>query len=260
MSKTRSVLAPERQSLLPGLGCSALLHGGVLLTGLSFSLVTANCGPRRPIVDLDQTMEVSLIARTDLKVPERASRAPVPKGRAEVTEDAPVEAPREQSDLVFEKEEAEETEGTDTDRQDALDEIERQRMLEQLMNAPDGTVDRAATDPNGTGDVTLNPGLNARGDPEYAAYIAKVQAIFLQHFQPLGAIVEQNPNLSCKVLVRVDEATMRVLSYEVVQSSGIPAYDAAAERAAAAVTALPPPPERYRSLLADGYTMNFRPK
>lgn len=259
MSKTRSVLVPERQSLLPGLGCSALLHGGVLGAGLLFSLVTANCGPRKPIIDLDQTMEVSLIAATDLKVPERATRAPAPKGR-EPVQDAPVETPREQSDLVFEKKDAQETKGTDTERQDALDEIERQRMLEQLMNAPEGKVDRAATDPNGTGDVTINPGLNAMGDPEYAAYVAKVQALFLQHFKPLGAIVEQNPDAVCKVLISVDEATMRVLSFEVVQSSGIPAYDAAAERAAAAVTALPPPPDKYRGLLAGGYTMNFRAK
>lgn len=261
MSDPHTVLQQEGQSLIPGLGCSILMHGGALGTFLLFSLVTSNCGAHRPIIDLDQTMEVSLIAKSDLKVPERASRAPEPKGaEPPVPQPQPEQPPPvKQSDLVVHKDEPKpQPKGRDTDREQALAELERQKMLQDLMNAPEGTVDRNATDPDGTADMTLNPGANPSGDPEYAAYIAKVQAIFMQHFKPLGAITDNNPGLVCSVRVQVDPSSMRVLSYEVVKSSGVPAYDAAAERAAAAVTSLPAPPDRYRSLLAGGYTMNFR--
>ncbi len=258
MSSVPTVLRPERQSLLPGIGCSVVLHVGLVLTAVLFSALSAHCGASRPIVDLDRTMEVSLIAASDLSVPERATRAPVPRGAEQpVPKPAEVEPPPVQSDLAYHTDEAETHEGTDS-RDAALEELERQRLLEELMNAPEGTTNRRATDPNGTGDITINPGAAAAGDPEYAAYIAKVQSIFMQHFKPLAAITEDRPDLVCKVHIEVDPDTMAVLSYAVVQSSGVSAYDAAAERAAAAVTSLPPPPERYRALLAGGYTMNFR--
>ena len=138
-------------------------------------------------------------------------------------------------------------------------ELQRQKMLEDLM-APTGPVDRDATSPDGHADLTLNPGGVNRADPEYAAYIAKLVRLFQQHFKPLGAVTEGRPDLVCSVFITVDPATGRVRSWEIVKSSGIDSYDAAAERAVAQVGTIPLPPERFRADVADGYTINLRPQ
>ena len=260
MSRFRTVLIPEKQSLLPGLGCSIFIHGGVLFMGAVFTLITTHCGPSRPPLDLDKTMEVSMVVlpKSERSVPDRASRAPVPRGTAAKTPDQP--PPANVSDLTFEKEDAEEEAGVDdSTREQLMAELKRQQLLEDLM-APTGPQDRNATDPNSDSNLAINAaGAGARGDPEFAAYIAKVQRIFMENFKPLGAITADNPDLVCTVFITVDPASGRVLSYEVSKSSGIPAYDAAAERAVAEVQTIPLPPEKYLALAGEGYAVNFRP-
>lgn len=260
MSRFRTVLVPDRQSLLPGLGCSVFIHGGVLITAALFTLVTTHCGSGRPPIDLDKSMEVSMVVlpKSERSVPDRASRAPVPRGTTAKTPDQPT--PANVSDLTFENEDAQEDAGVDSAARDQLmAELKRQQLLDDLM-APTGPQDRNATDPNSTSDLAINAaGAGARGDPEFAAYIAKVQRIFMENFKPLGAITADNPDLVCRVFIIVEPDTGRVLSYEVSKSSGIPAYDAAAERAVAEVQTIPLPPEKYLALAAEGYAVNFRP-
>lgn len=261
MSTPQSALNADSQTLIPGVGCSIFLHGAVGLGWLFFSVVMAQCGPSRPIIDPDKTMEVSMVVlkKTQKAVPDRAQRAPVPQGEA-TPEPAEVPPPPRESDLVFEKEKAKTNKGQKTDRDAALEELKRQQMLQELMNAPEGTTDRDATDPNSDSDISINAaGAGNRGDPEFAAYIAKVQAIFQQHFKPLGAITQGNPDLVTTMFIQVDPATGRITDSEVQKSSGIPAYDAAAERAVAEVTTIPLPPEKYLGLVASGYAVRFRP-
>ena len=95
--KIKTVLNPERQSLLPGLGCSVVLHGGAILTAVLFSALSTNCGARAPVIDVDRAMEVSVVARSELNVPDRAARAPVPRGAVNERPDTPT--PVEESDL-----------------------------------------------------------------------------------------------------------------------------------------------------------------
>lgn len=260
MSDYRTVLEPESQSLLPGLGCSVFVHGGVVGASLLFTLFTTHCGSTRPLIDPDRAMEVAVVSlpRSQTNVPDRAQRAPVPKGSDAPTK-SKAEPPPVQSDLAFKTPEAEETAGTDDAREQMLAELERQKLLNDLM-APTGAVDRNATDPNSTHDMDIGTaGAANRGDPEFAAYIAKVQQLFMQAFKPLGAVTADNPNLVCKVYVTVDPGTGRIRSWEVIESSGIDSFDAAAERAVAEVGTIPLPPEKFLELVQDGYAVNFRP-
>ncbi len=260
MSKIPSVLDPPKDSVIPGVGCSIFAHGTLLVSAGLFSLFMQHCGPSKPVLDLDRTMEVSMavLPKSKLNVPERASRAPKPQGsKAEAPKS---DAPPNPSDLVIHKEEAPDNAGEDSALRDQMmADLERQRLLEDLM-APEGTVDRDASDPNSTSDVAINAeGAAASGDPEFAAYIAKLQQLFKQHFKPLGAITAANPDLMTKIAIQVDPGSGRVLSWSVAVPSGVPAYDAAAERAVAAVGSIPLPPEKYVSLMAEGYTMEFVP-
>jgi outer membrane biosynthesis protein TonB len=257
--KVRTVLEPEKQSLIPGIGCSIFMHGGVLTSALLFSVITARCGPQRPIIDLNKTMEVSMMSlpKSQLNVPDRAQRAPVPKGSdAPKTDNTP---PPVESDLAFKTEDAVEDAGVEQAREQMMAELERQRLLDDLM-APTGATDRDATDPNSTTDATINAsGAAMRGDPEFAAYIAKIQRLFMQVFKPLGAVTSGNPDLVCSIYIVVDTGTGRIDSWEVLKTSGVASYDAAAERAVAQVGTIPLPPEKFLSLVGEGYAVNFRP-
>ncbi|NCG17714.1 MAG: hypothetical protein GWP91_01685 [Rhodobacterales bacterium] len=260
MSKIPSVLDPPRGSLLPGLGCSIFVHGTLVVSAGIFSLFMQHCGPSKPVLDLDRTMEVSMMVlpKSKTNVPERASRAPTPQGSK--SEAPKTEAPPNPSDLVIHTENAPEDNGEDGELRDQMmAKLERQRLLEDLM-APEGSVDRDASDPNSTSDVAINAnGAAMRGDPEFAAYIAMIQQLFQQNFKPLGAITAANPDLLTKIFITVDPSSGRILSSTVEQSSGIPAYDAAAERAVSAITTVPLPPEKFSALLAEGYLVNFTP-
>jgi len=146
------------------------------------------------------------------------------------------------------------TENRNRKQEESRRKQERQKLLEELQNAPTGAVDRDQTDPNSESDFALRAlGAGAASDPEFARYKARVQQQFMKHFAPLPALVAANPDLRCVVEIRVDGATGRVKRRAVAQPSGVPAFDAAAMRAAEQVPVIELPPEKYLPLVESGY-------
>jgi len=257
----RSVLAQRARqpSLLLPLGCSIFGHGFVVVAAMLFTLLGSLCSPKRPVIEIDQSMEVSIVQKSQTKMPDRAQRAPVPKGDVAPAPEPQPAPPPNPSDLVFEKEEAEPEEGYEADRQAMLDALMRQQLLDDL-DAPEGKVDRNVTDPNSTADETINAAAaHAAGDPEVARYKAKISSLMRQHFNPLQAIVSANPEIRCVLMVHADMQSGAIHTVEVFESSGIPAYDEAAKQAAWAVGTFPLPPERFKALFETGYQLNMDP-
>jgi TonB family protein len=257
----KTALLPESASLVFPMAFSFLAHGGTLIAVIVSSLVAERCGPAREIIDLDKTIEVSMVVlpHTDKKVPDRAQKAPVPAGAPEPA--PPAIVPDKVSDLAIHTDKPDPKTKGQPDRQAERDKVLKQMERDKLLDdfdAPDGPTDRQATDPNSTSDEAIR-GLNseAKGDPEYRKYIAKLEALFGKDFKPLETIVRANPDLLCVVqFVVSDDGT--VTGYEIVQGSNNPSFDAAAESAAALVRKIPLPPEKYLPLMSQGYTYKYR--
>jgi TonB family protein len=268
VSTARSVLAPTPQPLWGWALLAVVGHGGLLLAGVLLSLLTDLLLPSKPIIDPDRTMQVSMVAlpRADKPLPDKATRAPVPRGEVKPVPEPPPPKPEPEpvkvSDLKFEKKEAPKKEGVDIDRirEKIKRDQDRKKLLDNLVDAAAGSVDRDATDPDSTSDIAINAlGAGAASDPEFARYKSKIQQLFMQHFSPIPAIVSANPGIECTVSIDVDPSSGRVLSHSITRGSGVPAYDAAALRAAQAVPTIPLPPEKYRPLVARGYQIIFKP-
>lgn len=274
--QVRTVLRPERQPLVGYLALSVFGHGSIVIAALLVSVIGRGCSPRTPILDLDRSMEVSMVVlpKSDSRMPDRAARAPVPQGKPPAPQpEAPTVAPPpKESDLVVHskpdpkpKQDGEQAQpapkaGLDEDRrrEELMEQMRRQELLDQLLDAPTGPVDRNATDPNSDSTESIQAtGAGNRGDPEYAKYISQVRQIFVQHFNPLPSIRDANPGITAKVSVWVDPSSGTILRWEVSSSSGVPAFDAAAERAVQSVGSIPLPPEKFRALLAEAYVVNF---
>jgi TonB family protein len=257
-----SALIPERQPLLAYLGCSVLLHMGAIVgalgtawgagaLGATLALFLPMCNSKPP---LQPDIEVSLVAlpKSEHKVPDRAAKAKVTTGETPPVP-VPEPPPVKQSDLKFETEKPEPEPGLDEEeirRQELMEKIERQRLLQMLEDAPEGPIDRMPTDPNGSEDLELAVlGAASRGDPELARWVAKVTSLLRQHFRPLT----QGQDLECWVKVGLDPATGRITGSEMVTPSGVIAFDQAALRAVMDMGSVPPPPEKFRPLIeADG--------
>ena len=254
---------------------SAGCHLGVLLGGWGLSALGSLLFPSAPLIDPSQTVEVSMMVlpRSDDPLPDRAQRAPAPKpapqpiSEPEPVPEPPPPEPVKVSDLVVPepKPQPKPKPKVKTPQERARELIARKeaqrKMLDDLWDAPTGSVDRDATDPNSESDFTLRTlRAGAAGDPEFARYKARVQALFMKHFAPLPSLVAAKPNLECTVEIRVDAASGAVRSSKVVKVSGIPAYDSAALRAAQQVPSIPLPPERYLPLVSAGYQIIFRPQ
>ncbi|TNE89653.1 MAG: TonB family protein [Deltaproteobacteria bacterium] len=242
----KSALIPEKQSLALPFVASVVGHFGVALIVGVLTLL-ANMA-RGPILDPNDVMEVSMVVLPKSeKMPERATRAPVPKGE-QVPDPTPQPKPPVESDLKFETEEAPKAEGTpdrSADREALMRELKRKQLLDAAA-ADVGPVDRDATDPDSTSDEAINTGgSGAAADPELAKWVVKVREIFAKDFRPLPTIVSANPNIRCVMLVKID-GDGNVLARQMHEPSGNASYDGAAERAAAAVSKVPPPPEKYQ--------------
>jgi hypothetical protein len=237
-------------------------HLGVIAFALAMSALGSWCsGPSQP--PIRDALEVSVIAlpKSKTNVPDKATRAAVKQGTPDPSPKPPEPAPIRESDLAVPKPEPKP--GTDEAarrRDEALRQMERERLMEDLA-AADGPVDRDATDPNSTSDVGLN--VNGRGttkaDPEYVAWVAKVQKLMMASFHPLSAITSKNPGIKTRVILQVDPTSGRIQSRKVQTSSGVPAYDAAATRAVDDVGTIPLPPDAWLPLLADGLAIDFTP-
>lgn len=260
-----TVLVPEQQSLLAYFGCSILFHVAAVIGAWGTTGAVAVLGALIPMCNapapkITESIEVSVVSlpKSKLNVPDRAAR--VKRATGEVP--SPVPPPVKQSDLKFETDKAKRDAGNAdaAARQRMMEDLERQKLLEDLM-APEGAQDRNATDPNGAEDAAALAalGVGAKGDPEYARWVGQVRAVLMQHFKPLAAVVQENPDLECLVAIQLDPTSGRVLAYEVTSPSGVMSFDQAAERAVQSVPTLPLPPEKYVPLLADGVEFEFSP-
>lgn len=264
-----SLLRPRREPLFGYVGLSVVGHGALLALGVLVTLTGRGCSPPAPLVDPDRALEVSLVVlpKSESAMPDRAQRAPAPPAAPEPPTpqpEPPAEPPPQQSDLVVHTDEPDpeptpESPADEDRRRELMAQLERERLLSELADAPTGPVDRDASDPDSTTTESINAlGPGGRGDPELARYESQIQQLFMRHFHPLAAITQSNPDLVTKVMVRVDPASGVIQSWQIVESSGVPAYDAAAERAVAAVKQIPLPPAAYLDLVRQGYVVNFR--
>jgi len=262
MSRAQGALSRDKQPLWLHFIVSFVVHIGAIVAMLLLSWLGGRCSDSDPIIE--DSLEVSVVSlpRSKTNVPDKATRAAVRKG-TDAPEPAP-EPPPVESDLAFEQDKPEPKPGpSDADRrrrEAELAKMERERLMEDLM-AADGPVDRDATDPNSQSDVGIN--VNGRGtskaDPEYVAWVAKVQKLMMSNFHPLSAITSKNPNLKARVLLTVDPTTGRIVNRTVQTSSGIPAFDAAATRAVDQVGTIPLPPDAWLPLLESGLAIDFTP-
>lgn len=253
----KSTLHATGDSLLLPLFASVFAHGGSLAMFMVFSVVLTYCGDSKPVIDTSQAMEVAMVSlpKSASRMPDMATRAPEPVG---APTPAPQPAPevKHTSDLAVKTEKAKANEGVDTKRlEDALKQFERDQALRD-MDAALGAITRSATDPDGSDDGQAGGNVGTPSDPEYARYILLVQRTFQDQFHPLKSIRDANPGIVCRVHVSVDAAGT-VTGSTITRSSGVPAWDAAAQRAVDAVSSIPLPPEKYRDRLSRGYTIDF---
>ncbi len=249
-------------SMLASLGA----HLGILLILWVGSAIWGWIFPGKPMMET-QTMEVSMVvlAKSKGAVPDKAMRAPNPKGVETPTAPAPPEPQVKQSDLAFEVEKptpVPEVKGDPraADKRAAeLAKLERARLLEDLT-AAEGEYDQDRTDPNSTSDFSMNTGGKGDpADPEYARYILQLQQLFMRNFRPLPSIAQSNPGIKAVVFIEVDPDTGKVVDFRFKTPSGNESYDRAAEMAVQAVPVIPKPPAKYIELMKSGYQINFTP-
>jgi outer membrane biosynthesis protein TonB len=252
-----SVLDPAPQPLwLPFLAAIGL-HGFGVVAVVLFEVVEWN---RSPVLDLDQTIEVSLFeVKRAPGLPRVATHAPVPAGAPEPQPAPAPPPPPVQSDLAVRRPEPEPTrQGAVTpqpSREDRLRELRRQALLDA---AREGATDQEATDPNGTSNVTRGSGASF-GDPRLAAWKERVVERFDQPFEPRPDIVAANPGISAVYRVVFDQDSGRVSSFTVVRTSGNASYDAAVERAIRAVPVIELPPAEFRDVVGRALDITFEP-
>lgn len=257
----RAPMPPERQPLLGFFGCSLLMHVGAVVSGLAMTALYAGLGALIPQCNSEEpefeVLEVSMVAlpKSERNVPDREARVKAASGQEAPTPEPP---PIKESDLVIQQPEPPPDPGNAEEvRRQQIIEDARKRMLEDLENAPEGTQDRNASDPNGQEDLDMAVlGAGAMGDPEVALWKAKVMHVVMPHFHPLSAPA----GTDCLVNIRVDPETGKILSAEVKEPSGLLQFDAAAERAVQDTGSIPLAPEKYREMFAKvGVGLRFTP-
>ena len=254
---TGSVLVPTPQSLGLPMVLSISAHGALLCAVAISAWLFADDAP---LVDVNDTIQVSMVVlpKSATPIPDRASRAPVPSGEVPTADTPP--APIRESDLAFEDPKAKPSAGAADRSTDRARLLRQLQMKELLTDAPEGKVDRSATDPHSTTNDAVNAmGVGTLGDIEFARYVQRLQDLFRPHFNPLPTIVEKNPDISCAVKVKVDASNGRITWHAVSGPSGNMSYDAAAERAVRSVTSIPLPPQRFLPLLEQGFEIQFEP-
>lgn len=243
----------DRTSLFIGL--SAVVHGlavaGVIVAGMM--------QPTGPLIDPNEVMMVTMaMPKSPDAMPHRAERAPAPAATpAPKAEPVPEPVAPDPSDMTFKDDKAEPRK--DAPKSPSPQDLAKQRskLLDLLddppPDAPVGTENRSASSPDGV-EGAAGSGGSVLGDPEYAAYISRVRAVFLPEFRPLPALKGQG--LVTRVFVRTD-AGGRIVDSRISQSSGNPSWDQAALTAVRSVPTVPLPPDRFRDRLASGYTLEF---
>jgi hypothetical protein len=252
----RSTLNPEPQSLaLPAL--MALMLHVVVASTIACASFLFEPAPHKLLDDHAMQVSMMVLPKSKTLMAERAQHAPVTTGEQPKAEE---QAPVRESDLTYETDKAKVTKGQTKDHSKDREAAMRQLLMEQMLeDTPEGKVDRTASDPNSDATEAINAtGLGSQADPEYARYVSQLEKLFNSNFHPLPAIVQANPDLVCTVHVDVDDAG-NVTHYD-VQTSNNASFDHSAEAAVQAVQQIPLPPERFRSLMAGGYTIHLRAK
>jgi TonB family protein len=263
LTSLRAILRSERASLVPATLGSLAVHAVGLstlvwltfLSGLLGALFPF-CGHREPLVE--DAIEVSMVAlpKSQRNVPDRLARAPRATGvEAPMDEPPPVQT----SDVVLKVPDAPRQAGNTEQalREQLLSEIERQKLLDELADAPEGAVDRNRTDPDGQTELDIAVLVaGAPGDPAFVKWQEDVRRVLMPHFRPL---TQGRTDLQCVVSIEMEAETGRIVSWEVASSSGDASYDAAAERAVQDAGTLPLPPEKYLPLLSEGVGFRFTP-
>ncbi len=212
---------PTSRSLLLPLAGSVLGHSLVVLVALSATVLGARCSTHRVLLP-DPSIAVSVVQRAETPMTgelEPILPAPVRSGSAIGEKQA--------FDLEFEG-----------DRQAMLDELERLARVDQLaLETQSGVIEE---------------------DEEYALYVAAIQQLTRRHFKPLPAISVEHPGIRCVLLVHADMGSGAIVSVEVLQGSGVQAYDESAIAAIDAADRFPLPPPRLRPLFAEGYPLEMR--
>ncbi len=254
----RSTLQRRREPLLLPFALSALGHASLLVSFFVISFLLRFCGDSKPVLDPLDSIEIAVVQlpKSERALPDRPTRAPRPAGKP-APKPAPAPTTPQRSDLAIRTPEAEPSAGVDDAQlEEALRQLEEQERLAQ-MEAALGALDQMAGSPEGDEVPGATTGsASPLADPEYSRYIAAIQKIFTERFQPLQAVRDANPGIRCVIHVEVD-ATGKVTRFTVTQPSGIEAFDAAARRAVEAVPSIPLPPPAYRDRLAQGYDIVF---
>lgn len=244
-----------------GFGLVASLAGHATVGALVIAMAVL-APPSSPPVDPEDVMEVSMVVlpRSESSIPDRASKAPIPRGAS--PEAAAEPAPVRESDLSLPEPEVEPARGAPerhTSREELLRELEMQALL---ADAPDGPVDRSASDPHSTTEEAIHAaGVGTLGDPEWARYQQRLQQLFMSKFSilPTSSMSELVCVVNVQVQIRPEDDMARVVDVEVAEPSGNLSYDAAARRAAEAVRSVPLPPERFVHVLQRGFQVRFVP-
>jgi len=213
----------------------------------------------RPLIDPDDAMEVAMVVlpKSPTEMVHRATKAPVPQGDRVNAPPPDTPPPLHSSDLEFNTPDAQDKQGSESRQAERERLIKMAKLLEEI-DAPSGPVDQMQSDPNSTSDESINAGAaGLTADPELARYVAKIRALFKQHFNPLPTIAAANPNIECTIHVGFDMASGKITSIRVAHNSGNPSYDGAATRAIEAVPVVPLPPDRFRKHFSNGYLMVF---
>lgn len=237
---------------------SVVFHAVVLALALGAGFAAGWFGTERyEPKDYMVVEAIGAMPKSERSVPDRLARVKRAAGQEASQEPPPVK----QSDLAFREEQPEPEPGNvdRASRQEVLDQLARERLLQEALDAPEGPQDRNATDPNGVSDLDLAVlAAGSKSDPEYMRWYAQVQQLMKSRFKPLEAMT-QGRSLTCMVNVVLDPETGAVQSYEVTQSSGVLAFDSTAERVVQEFDSLPLPPEKYRPLVVEGVGFRFAP-
>ena len=179
--------------------------------------------------------------KSDSRMVQKAERAPdAVRGATKPTADPP---PPNPSDMAYKTPEAPVTKGQqDAAMQKIMDDLRREKMVHDL-SAPLGTTDRAASDPNGSGDgSTATNGIN---DPELAKWMKKVDDKVRPNWHPLVATCQANPRLKVGIAVSLaGDGTVKD-DPTVGKPSGNGSLDQSALRAVQQTGNLPPLPARF---------------
>lgn len=209
-------------------------------------------GPSEPLFKPEDVLVVSMSGppKSDSRMVQKAERAPdAMRGAAKPTADVP---PPNPSDMAFKTPEAQVTKGQqDAAMQKIMDDLRREKLVHDL-SAPLGTVDRAASDPTGSGDgSTATSGLN---DPETAKWIQKMKEKVSPNWHPLISTCQANPKLVVIINVPVNADGSLSADPFVGTSSGNPSLDQSAMRAVQQTTNLPAPPAKFAGQAVVGNT------